>query len=104
MIPTALIHERDAEAAFNGLAKLRELLRRKMPVMRCFEFLMDSLLSNKFKKKSKPNRYNQGMNPPWCDILVCGQCRFDEANEISALTLMQVWCFLGDILHLCFEF
>lgn len=86
----AFIHERDGEGAFNGLAKLRLMLRRKAPLKECFDFLMNGFITNKFKKKSKPNRSNRNIDQPWCDIQVCGQCRMDEASEISALTLLQV--------------
>lgn len=91
-MPMALIHERDAEAAFNGLLKLRLALRQKIPVRESFDFLMNVRLTNKFKHKSSPSRYNETMQDPWKDIEVCGQCRFEENDEISALTLMQV-CF-----------
>ena len=90
MVPIALIHERDAEAAFNGLLKLRLVLRRKIPVREAFQFLMNGVLTNKLKKKSRRSRYNQTIHQPWCDIDVCSRCQFDENDEISALTLLQV--------------
>ena len=92
MVPMALIHERDAEAAFNGLLKLRLALRQKVPVRQAFELLMNGILTNKLKKSSCPSRYNNSLLDPWRDIIVCSYCRFDENNEVSALTLMQV-CF-----------
>ena len=92
LVPIALIHERDAEAAFNGLLKLRLALKQKMPLWESFQFLMNGVISNKFKKKSRKSRFNQSIRKPWCDIRVCGQCRFAEESEISALTLLQV-CF-----------
>lgn len=92
MVPMALVHERDAEAAFNGLLKLRLILRKKVPVREAFEFLMNGVLTNKFKKKSRPSRYNKTLHRPWCDVEVCSKCQFEEEDEISALTLMQVCC------------
>lgn len=92
MVPMALVHERDAEAAFNGLLKLRLVLRQKVPVRQAFEFLMNGILTNKLKKKSRKNRYNGTLHRPWCDVEICSQCRFEESDEISALTLLQV-CF-----------
>ena len=94
MVPIALIHEREMEAAFMGLIKLRECLRRKMPVRQAFEMLMNTLFTNKFKKKCRRNRYVETKFPKWSDISVCGACLCEEDDEISALTLMQV-CFQG---------
>ena len=90
MIPIALIHERDPEAAFNGMSKIRALLKQKTATRECFEFLMNCSITNKFKKKSRGNRYNKTIHHHWEDIQVCSQCRFAEGDEISALTLLQV--------------
>ena len=90
MVPIALVHERDAEGAFNGLAKIRELIRQKAPLRRVLDFLMNTVLTNKFNKQSRGSRYNASGTIPWKNIDVCMACRMEEDDEISALTLLQV--------------
>ena len=97
MIPIALIQERDAEGAFNGIMKLREMLHRKMPTAQAFEFLMNATLSNKFKKVPSRSLFNETILRPWVDIKICGKCRMHEVDEVSALTLMQVLLFLSSM-------
>jgi hypothetical protein len=92
MIPIALIHEQDSEGAFNGLAKIRAMIRRKAPLRRVLNFLMNSVLVNKLKKKSRGSRYNECATKPWVNVEVCIACRMEEDDEVSALTLLQV-CF-----------
>ena len=89
-IPTALIHEMDAEAAFNGVPKLKATLRRKCPVWQIFNFLMHGKLAQKFRKKSSPRKSREKTHRPWMDIDVCIQCAIERKDWISVVTMMQV--------------
>ncbi len=87
MIPIAMVNEDDTEASFNGLAKIKQAKRRKLPLAAMFDWIMNHKMVMKLTPKSRPSLFNSAAYVPMSELRVCSACRLDEPDEISLLTL-----------------